>query len=575
MGSQFGRIFQILLFLIFPLGQSAYAKTVCSMTLNSSDEIESFRKHLSPQGFKFIELTPNSKDPNWFKKACESGIKCDVLLISGHFGGLFFGQETSTTIDIAEMERASCRNQCDGILKNPKEVFLMGCNTLALQKKDHRTIEDYLNVLIEDGIPLSFAEEVAASRYSQQGFSLEKRFSAIFYNSKKLYGFSSTGPLGAAAGPRLSKYLTKIQSYSSHLDQLSSAVANSLLKTAFSGTSFQETHPTEVLRADSRGLFCALRDKNVKVQAEAVQRIISDKKEVSYFDSFASQLVDVRYSLENLLDAKTKSELIASLNSIIQKNSNLLTIKYNAIRVAYELSLINDEQRLDLLNGLVSELYSKDISFPRVTQICNILEKEYDVDNLSVGRIRDLTKKYPYFILTLSCVNRIDQAIKNFLVEKIVSPSFEYERTVALVTMKKFWTSEDRPLINTIAKQMNGHLKTRLYLSARKVLFPFRESFLGQSNIGRCVLNSENQGGQNLGTNWGCLTQNQNEIEVDICDHFADLNPDPENADDMRWYCWSNSTYHLLNQRPECYALAFKMGIRGNQMKMIWNCSHR
>src|SRR5438445_13294284 len=90
----------------------AGAKTFCSMTLNSSDEIETFRKNLTGKGFDFVELVPQSKDPLWFKKACDSGIQCDVLLISGHFGGLFFGERTSTTIGIAEMEHASWRYTC-------------------------------------------------------------------------------------------------------------------------------------------------------------------------------------------------------------------------------------------------------------------------------------------------------------------------------------------------------------------------------------------------------------------------------------------------------------------------------
>ena len=74
---------------------SAFAKTICTMTFNSSDERRIFQKELQPLGHKFIELVPENKDPIWLTKSCQAlqtaGDQCDSLLISGHIGGLFFG----------------------------------------------------------------------------------------------------------------------------------------------------------------------------------------------------------------------------------------------------------------------------------------------------------------------------------------------------------------------------------------------------------------------------------------------------------------------------------------------------
>ncbi len=111
-------------------------KTVCSMVINSADEINAFKSALSPNAFDFVELTQNKKDSaDWFRNSCAAKIQSDILVISGHFAGTFFG-ESGLNLPINDLESASCRSECDGILKRPKEVFLFGCNTLAGKKAD-------------------------------------------------------------------------------------------------------------------------------------------------------------------------------------------------------------------------------------------------------------------------------------------------------------------------------------------------------------------------------------------------------------------------------------------------------
>ncbi len=574
MGNLLKWLTRISLFASLFAGSLANAKTFCSMTLNSSDEIETFRKNLTGQGFDFVELVPQSKDPLWFKKACDSGIQCDVLLISGHFGGLFFGEGTSTTIGIAEMEQASCRNTCPGILKNPKEVYLMGCNTLATQAKDHRTITEYLNVLINDGIPLDFAEQVAASRYSQQGFSLEKRFSAIFNNSSKLYGFYSTGPLGASAAPRLRQYLKQVGSYTNHLEKLSET-PNNLLLSQFKDTNFRETIPTKTLDAKSRGLFCALRSTDPSQQSQALRQIVEEKKIVSFFDSIANQVNELQSSLFNVLDAPTKESLKQTLGTISANNKDLVTIQYEVLKVSRSVGLLDNTTTLKKISALLEQAYGQDLSYSKVSQICGILKQEPDLQNLNVEKIRTLSAISPYFLLTLACYPKLENQTKYFLFEKLFYPEQPFERTMALQILKPHWVQDDIPWVSSALSANDNSLRLRIYLSARKLLYPYRNSILGAPGLSSCILKSENEGGTQEGTNWGCLTDNNSELTVDVCDHFASLNPDPENSDDMRWYCWSKTKDRLLNQRPECYALANSMGILGNQMKQIWNCSNR
>ena len=159
-------IFCILL--LFP--SLVFAKyKVCSITINSSDEIEVFKKHLSKDHFDFVELIPENKiksgavnykeDVYWFRKACEKNYKCDILVISGHFGGTFFGK-SGFTLSTELLEQEACNQSCRSILSNVKEIFLFGCNTLSDKSKDSRTYKEYLQVLLDDGMARETAERL-------------------------------------------------------------------------------------------------------------------------------------------------------------------------------------------------------------------------------------------------------------------------------------------------------------------------------------------------------------------------------------------------------------------------------
>src|SRR5438477_11563524 len=59
-------------------------KTVCTITVNSPDEKEIFRRSLPPDDFQFVELVERGR-PDWLASACRKDVRCDLLLISGHF----------------------------------------------------------------------------------------------------------------------------------------------------------------------------------------------------------------------------------------------------------------------------------------------------------------------------------------------------------------------------------------------------------------------------------------------------------------------------------------------------------
>lgn len=222
----------LFLFILFQFSTSLAAKkTICSVTINSDDEILSFKKNLPSSEFEFIELTTfkDSQSKSWLRSACEAGVECDVLVVSGHFAGTFFGS-SGKTLPLRDLEKSACLEECAGIFKKTKEVYLFGCNTLAGKEKDSRTPEQYLQVLLSDGFSLGQAQQVVAFRYSPIGGSFANRMRSVFTNTPKIYGFNSKSPLGKHVGPLLNKYFQKRASqFSSMIDTQSKAQINELL----------------------------------------------------------------------------------------------------------------------------------------------------------------------------------------------------------------------------------------------------------------------------------------------------------------------------------------------------------
>ena len=220
-------MFQFFLCLIVVLSSfAAHAakKNICTVTANSKDEREVFQSKLNPQDFNFIELTDYSSDKNdkrndWFQNACEQKVQCDVLIVSGHFGGSFYG-DSGFSLGLSELEKNSCQSRCHGILEKPKEVYLFGCNTLASKEQDHRTPQDYYRALVEHDVAPAEAERIVAARYSPLGSSNQERMQRIFEGVPMIYGFSSVGPAGKHIRPSLTKYLNEIGDYKKHLQSI-------------------------------------------------------------------------------------------------------------------------------------------------------------------------------------------------------------------------------------------------------------------------------------------------------------------------------------------------------------------
>jgi hypothetical protein len=183
-------------------------KTVCTITVNSPDEKEIFRRSLPQDDFQFVELVERGR-PDWLASACRKEVRCDLLLISGHFddGTEFYSDrlDVRESLPVDEMERASCSDSCPGLFSQLKEVYLFGCNTLQAQPL-RSTSGEIGRSLIRSGHSKADAERLVRALNERHGESNRDRMRYIFKDVPVIYGFSSKAPLGRTAAPMLDRY---------------------------------------------------------------------------------------------------------------------------------------------------------------------------------------------------------------------------------------------------------------------------------------------------------------------------------------------------------------------------------
>jgi len=187
-------------------------RTVCTITVNSPDEKEIFRQRLPEGDYQFVELVERGR-PDWLASACRQGIRCDLLVISGHFdsGTEFYSDRLGAreSLPVAEMERASCSDSCPGVFSQLKEVYLFGCNTMNAQTIASVTPEVERS-LVRAGHSPSEAQRLARELDQRHSESSRERMRRIFMNVPVIYGFSSLAPLGPTAAALLKRYFESV-----------------------------------------------------------------------------------------------------------------------------------------------------------------------------------------------------------------------------------------------------------------------------------------------------------------------------------------------------------------------------
>jgi len=185
-------------------GTGGAVRTVCTATVNSSDEARVLSERLPPQRFQVVELVrsrviPDAapaaavQDPrsfasspgptDWLGEACRSGVRCDALVISGHFnaGDAFYAADVDRPerLDVDALERASCSESCPALFSRLRAVYLLGCESLNPDRS-------------------KFA--------SADGDSGLDRMRRLFAGVASIYGFSGPAPAGPLAASTLERY---------------------------------------------------------------------------------------------------------------------------------------------------------------------------------------------------------------------------------------------------------------------------------------------------------------------------------------------------------------------------------
>src|SRR5579864_2355093 len=374
----------------------AYADktTVCTITVNSPDEKETFRRSLPPDRYRFVELVERGR-PDWLASACHEGIRCDVLLISGHFDGgdEFYSDRVDAreSLPVSEMERVSCSDSCPGLFSQLKEVYLFGCNTLnpdALNSASDEIVRSF----IRSGHSAADAAQLARVLGERHADSNRERMREIFKDVPVIYGFSSKAPLGSSAASILERYF-----HSGASAEIGSGRQNGKLLALFAPSSMTVASGSTDLdsQAGYRRDMCQFADDRLSPAAKLafVHALLDrDMSEVRMFldpiEKYTASLTDgdrqtasVSQALESIAgDRAARERYLAFVRDADQPS-----VRARMIALAARLGWLTPPEKLAELTRMIQDqLGRSDIDGADVELVC-ALNADHSLD-----RVRDM-----------------------------------------------------------------------------------------------------------------------------------------------------------------------------------------
>jgi len=335
----------------------AEPRTVCTITVNSSDEKEAFQKRLPRARYRFVELLEKGRD-DWMKSSCEMAIPCDVLVISGHFnaGDSFYSDkvEAKEQLNVDELERASCSNSCPALFSRLKEVYLFGCESLNPDASKY------------------------SSSHSESGLERMRR---IFANVPVIYGFPSSAPLGPTAAALLDR------NFDGAALSVGSGHASSRLLRSFSAN-----HMTAVAGvgqsgdgAARRGQICQFFDARLTPAGKLAWVHAMMQRDMGQASAFFER---IEHLLASLTDAERLTPaFLSALAEIsvddatrerylaVERATRSAPLRSRMIALADNLGWLSPEERTTELAGLIGDvLASPSIGFADVDLVCSMGE---------------------------------------------------------------------------------------------------------------------------------------------------------------------------------------------------------
>lgn len=366
----------------------AQKQTVCTITVNSPDEREVFREHLPADRFDFVELVERGR-PDWLGAACRKGVRCDVLLVSGHFAGTEFYSSrlhVDETLPVDEIERVACSESCPGLFAELKEVYLFGCDTLNPTPVRTATPE-VARSLLREGWAAADAERAARELAERHGDSALNHMRRLFPNVLVIYGFSSKAPYGNVAGPMLRRLFQ-----SGGGDEFGSGRVSERLHKLFAPASM--TVATGLRSSDAHA------DYRAEVCRYFDDRITPARKLAGIRATMARSMAETRLSLDRiekffaLLEPAERAEasFAAQLETLtadretrtrflqLARDTDDPAVRVRLIALARMLGwLPQGEHRAELMRMVGDLLSATATSFGEVDLICT-LNKDRDLD---------------------------------------------------------------------------------------------------------------------------------------------------------------------------------------------------
>ncbi len=415
------------LFLIFSiaLGQASGKKTFCSITINSDNEINAFKRNLSPEFWDFKELVPQdfSGDRSKFlQMSCRPDIRCDILVISGHFSGIFVGS-TSFNLPIDTMETLSCEKNCDGIFKAPQEVFLFGCNTLASQDSLRSDTQALLSHLERRGFSRTQAAQVMEFRATQFGKEMKERMRSVFPQAQAIFGFPKIAPTGPQIEPHLNAFLNETK------NRYNSKESNLSYNTQFRTAAERHLIPIEArwVQGESdtsitKKPYCSLLSQGLRSEQviDSIENLFDQRlawQSLKQIESSLAKLttdptISPNYLEQRLQKIRDKVVLQEEFKRILGLTGDpFILFKGSTIKTLEKLMVLSskesEQEFLKLLN------LSTPFSEVRKDLICALaVQINLNYDQIPSARWRELN-----FINTLGCIRPRDSRIYQKLME--------------------------------------------------------------------------------------------------------------------------------------------------------------
>jgi hypothetical protein len=384
-------------FLSAPARAAADKQTVCTITVNSADEKQTFRRFLPESKYRFVELVERGR-PDWLSSACQARVACDVLVISGHYdgGNEFFSDqlEASEFLPVDELERISCSASCPSLFAQLKEVHLFGCNTLNPQANSSSSAEIMRSLVREGHTPKAAQRQWRALNVSH-GESSRDRMRLVFKDVPVIYGFSSVAPLGPLAAATLERYFRAGGASEIGRGRTSRRLLSQF--SAFGMTAARGMTDSDPNASVRRDVFQFADERLSDVQKlgfvhQLLQRPVAQTRvHLDRIQRFTKQLDDPARRTPQVALALTQVAAdVATRARFLEftRDADQPEVRARLLALARDLGWLSNEERWDELALLLGELQARSVLGMTEVDLACTLSQEHDLDGAYVGAER-------------------------------------------------------------------------------------------------------------------------------------------------------------------------------------------